>query len=138
MAQQNFSSDSHTVTVRVPISIRRRGGRKMVVAPDGTSGTPASRSRHVDNAMVKAIARAFHWREMLESGTHTTIREIAGTEKINGAYVGRVLRLNLLAPDIIEEILNGHQPSHMVLAMLMEPFPMEWKKQPEKLLAPKR
>ena len=55
--------------------------------------------------MVKAIARAFRWREMLEDGTHATIAEIAVAEKINGTYVGRVLRLTLLAPDIIDAIL---------------------------------
>ena len=80
---------------------------------------------HVDNAMVKAIARAFRWREMLESGAHTTIAEIAAAEKINESYVGRVLRLTLLAPDIVEAILGGRQPAKVTLAVLM-PFPVEW------------
>ena len=65
--------DGRTVTVRVPISIRRRGGRKLVLAPDGAEVTTAPVTRHVDNAMVKAIARAFRWREMLESGEYATI-----------------------------------------------------------------
>jgi hypothetical protein len=89
--------------VRVPISIHRRGGRKLVLAPDGTNVTTAPVRRHVDNAMVKAIAPAFRWREMLENGTHATIAEIATAEKINETYVGRVLRLTLLAPDIVED-----------------------------------
>jgi predicted nucleic acid-binding Zn ribbon protein len=76
-----------------PISIRRRGGRKLVLAPDGTNVTAEPVRRHIDNAMVKAIARAFRWREMLENGTHATIGEIAAAEKINETYVGRVLRL---------------------------------------------
>ena len=86
------------------LSIRRRGGRKLVLAPDGTNVTTAPVRRHIDNAMVKAIARAFRWREMLENGTHATIAEIAAAEKINETYVGRVLRLTLLAPDIVETI----------------------------------
>jgi hypothetical protein len=66
--------------------------------------------------MVKPIARAFGWREMLENGTHATIAEIANAEKINESYVGRVLRLTLLAPDIIEAVLGGRQPAEMTLA----------------------
>ena len=92
--------------MRVPISIRRRGGRKLVLAPDGTNVTTAPVCRHIDNAMVKAIARAFRWREMLENGEYATIAEIAAAEKINESYVGRVLRLTLLAPDIVEAILE--------------------------------
>jgi hypothetical protein len=72
--------------------------------------------RHDDNAMVKAIARAFRWRGLLEKGAHATIAEIAAAEKINESYVGRILRLTLLAPDIIEAILDGRQPTAMTLA----------------------
>lgn len=127
--------DGRTVTVRVPISIRRRGGRKLVLAPDGTNVTTAAVFRRIDNAMIKAIARAFRWREMLENGTHATIAEIAAAEKINESYVGRVLRLTLLAPDIVEAILGGRQPAELTLAVLMRPFPVEWKAQESTLSA---
>ena len=81
MAKPKIKSDGRTITVRVPISIRKRGGRKLVLAPDGTVGdTRKLFCQQVDNAMVKAIARAFRWREMLESGTYATIKEIAGRE----------------------------------------------------------
>src|SRR6185295_17196367 len=110
----------------IPISIRKRGGRKLVLAPDGTTETWAAPSRRIDNAMVKAIARAFRWREMLESGTHATIAEIAAAEKINASYVGRVLRLTLLAPDIVEAILNGQQPARLQLDRLMQRYPVGW------------
>jgi hypothetical protein len=129
MARADLSSDGQTVTVRVPISIRRRGGRKLVLAPDGTNVTAAPVCRHVDNAMVKAIARAFRWRAMLENGTHSTIAEIAVAEKINESYVGRVLRLTLLAPDVVEAILGGRQPAEVTLAALMRPFPVAWREQ---------
>src|SRR6266511_5770579 len=115
MTQPNRIGDARTSTVRIPISIRRRGGRKLVLAPDGTSNTRAVPRRRVDNAMIKAIARAFRWREMLENGTHATIVEIAAAEKINESYVGRILRLTLLAPDLVEAILGGRQPAQMTL-----------------------
>jgi hypothetical protein len=126
MTEPNRTVDGRTFTVRVPISIRRRGGRKLVLAPDGTPDIRAVLSRRVDNAMVKAVARAFRWREMLENGTHATIAEIAATEKINESYVGRVLRLTLLAPDIIEAVLGGRQPADLQLDDLLRKFPVEW------------
>jgi hypothetical protein len=86
--------------------------------------------------MVKAIARAFRWREMLENGTHATIAEIAAAEKINESYVGRVLRLTLLAPDIVEAILAGRQQAQMTLTVLMRPFPVTWQEQLEELSQP--
>jgi hypothetical protein len=120
--------NGQTVTVRVPISITRRGGRKLVLAPDGMSITAAV-ARHIDNAMVKAIARAYRWREMLENGTHATIAEIADAEKINESYVGRVLRLTLLAPDMVEAILAGRQPTGLQLDHLLRRFPVGWEEQ---------
>jgi hypothetical protein len=129
MAKPKISSDGRTITVRVPISIRRRGGKKLVLAPDGTNVTTAPVRRHIDNTTVKAIARAFRWRQMLESGRHATIAEIAATEKINESYVGRVLRLTLLAPDIVEGILGGRQPARLQLEDLLQRFPVEWETQ---------
>jgi hypothetical protein len=129
MAEIYPDGEGRTVTVRVPILIRRRGGRKLVVAPDGTNIVAATVCRHIDSAMVKAIARGFRWREMLEDGTHATIAEIAAAEKINESYVGRVLRLTLLTPDIVEAILNGRQRAEITLAALMRRFPVEWEQQ---------
>jgi len=134
MSEPNFTADGRTVTVRIPISIRRRGGRRLVLAPDGTNVTTRPVCRHIDNAMVKAIARAFRWRAMLENGTHATIAEIAATEKINESYVGRVLRLSLLAPDIIEAILDGRQSPTLQLDRLFKPIPVVWELQRSSLL----
>jgi hypothetical protein len=134
MTEPNLIGDARTITVRIPISIRRRGVRKLVLAPDGTPDSWAAPSRRVDNALVKAVARAFRWREMLENGTHATIAEIAAAEKINESYVGRILRLTLLAPDIVEEILGGRQPAQMTLAVLMRRFPVLWSAQRSELL----
>ena len=114
----------------MPFSIRKRGGRKVVLMPDGMEHNPGKlRVQQVDNAMVKAIARAFRWREMLEQSKHATVVEIAAGEQINESYVSRLLRLTLLAPDIIEAILDGVHPPTMTLATLMQRVPIYWHEQ---------
>lgn len=133
MRDHHSNDYGRTMTVTVPIAIRRRGGRKLVLAPDGAEVTAAPVTRHVDNAMVKAIARAFRWRDMLESGYYATIREIANAEKINESYVGRVLRLTLLAPELVEDILGGRQSASLQLDGLMRRFPVEWSEQRQKI-----
>jgi hypothetical protein len=90
----------------------------------------------VDNAMIKALARAFRWRKLLETGAYGTIEEVAAAEKINSSYVSRVLRLTLLAPDIIEAVLNGRQPTEMALGVLMRPLPIAWKDQADSSSSP--
>ena len=117
-----------TLTIEVPFSIRKRGGRKRVIIPDGASAWVSPRAR-IDSTMIKAIARGFRWRKLLETGVHGTIEEIAKAEKINPSYVSRVLRLTLLAPSIVESILDGRQPLEMTLAGLMEQFPVGWHEQ---------
>jgi hypothetical protein len=134
MSKPKVMDDGRTVTVRVPISIRKRGGRKLVLAPDGATIPGAPVHRRVDSAMIKAVARAFRWREILESGTHSTIAEIATAEKINESYVGRVLRLTLLAPGIVEAILSGQQPAGLQLEDLLKRFPVEWREQQVEIL----
>ncbi|UPY35825.1 hypothetical protein [Sediminicoccus sp. KRV36] len=83
-----------------------------------------------DTTLVKAVARAFRWRRMMEAGRYGTIDELAAAEKINSSYVSRLLRLTLLSPAIVEAILDGRQPDGMTLPGLMEPFPVEWWQQP--------
>ncbi|MBN7761540.1 hypothetical protein JYP52_10355 [Nitratireductor aquibiodomus] len=122
------TSDDDTITVHVPLSFTKRGGRKQIVLPDGASSWAPPRTR-VDNTMVKAIARGFRWRKLLETGVHTTIEDIAAAEKISASYVSRVLRLTLLSPSIVEAILDGRQGPDITLAVLMKPFPVEWEKQ---------
>ena len=114
------------LTVRVPLAVRkRRGGRKLVL----TSGGMTHRgSAAADTTLVKALARAFRWRKMLETGRYATIGEIAAAEKINSTYVSRLLRLTLLAPEIVDAILDGRQPEVVTLPGLMKPFPTPWAK----------
>lgn len=114
-----------TVTLHVPFRIVKRGGRKGMQMPDG-----ATQRRRTDSTLVKALARAFRWKQMLESGEFTTIAELAERERIAPSYMTRVLRLTLLAPDVIEAILDGQQGSKVTLARVLEPFPMHWAEQP--------
>ena len=130
MTGAHLSHDGRSITVRVPMAFTKRGGRKLVISPDGVSTVASTRPR-IDNTMVKALARAFRWRKLLETDVFATVEEIAATEKINASYVGRVLRLTLLAPDLVEAILDGRQPVEMTLAVLMRPFPVEWCQQLE-------
>ena len=96
-----------------------------MISPDGTEARVITATR-IDSTLVKALARAFRWRRMLESGMVSTVGEIAAREKINKSYVSRILRLTLLAPDIVEAILDGRQAEGVTLRGLMEPFPVEW------------
>jgi hypothetical protein len=98
-----LSKDGRTITVHIPITIRHQGGRKQVVTPAGATPWIPAPSR-VDNTMVKAIVRAHRWRDMLESGDYATVRDLAKAEAINESYLGRVLRLTLLSPSLIEAI----------------------------------
>jgi hypothetical protein len=116
-----MSEAAQTLTVVIPLSVKPRGGRKAMVTP----GVMALERRQ-DITLIKAVARAFRWRRMLESGRFATINELAAAEKINSSYVSRVLRLTLLAPDIVEAILDGRQREGMTLPALMQPFPVEW------------
>ncbi len=114
-----------TVTVHVPFRLVKRGGRKEMVVPSGTS---APRPR-VDSTLIKALARAFRWKRMLDSGAFTSVTEIAAHEKLSFTYISRVFRLCLLAPDIVVAIMAGHQPREMALADLLEAIPQDWRMQ---------
>lgn len=123
-----LSKDGRTMTVHIPITLRHQGGRKQVVVPAGATPWIPTPS-HVDNTIVKAIVRAYRWRDMLESGRYATVRDLAKAETINESYLGRILRLTLLSPTIIEAILEGRQPATLELDDLLKQFPVEWDKQ---------
>jgi hypothetical protein len=110
------------------MTIRRRGGRKQIIGPDGAqvqTGGDAMETRG-DPALVKALARAFRWRRMLEEGKHVSMRELAAAEKIDASRLSRVLRLTLLAPDIVEAILDGRHLGSEGRAGLGGTMPAVW------------
>lgn len=131
MNRATVSADGETITVHIPLTFRKRGGRKLVVTPDGAEWAPRPR---VDNAMVKALARAFRWRKMLDEGVHATLEDLARAKGVHATYVSRILRLTLLAPDIVEAILDGRQAAELQLDNLLDGFPLEWKGQQALLL----
>lgn len=113
-----------TITLHVPFRIVKRGGRKEMQLPDG-----APTQRHPDDALVKALARAFRWKRMLESGEFSSMSELADKEGISFTYMARLMRLSLLSPDIVDAIMAGGQPVGITLARLTGPFPLNWKEQ---------
>jgi hypothetical protein len=113
------------LTVHVPFAIHKRGGRKEIVLPEGA---PNQRPR-IDNSLIKALARAFRWQRMLESGEFATIGDLAARENIAPSYMTRVMRLTLLPPELVEAILDGRQEAEVTLSGMLEGGTWEWRKQ---------
>ena len=113
-----------TVPLHVPFRVVKRGGRKEMQLPAG-----AVQPRRADNTLVKALARAFRWKRMLESGEFSSISELAEKEGIAFTYMARLMRLSLLSPKLVDAVMEGHQPANVTLANLMDPFPADWKEQ---------
>ena len=123
-----LSKDGCTITVHIPMTMRHQGGRKQVVTPAGATPWIPIPPR-VNNTLVKAIVRAHRWRDMLETENYATVRDLAKAEAIDEVYLGRVLRLTLLSPTLIEAILEGRQPATLELDDLLRQFPVEWDRQ---------
>ncbi|MBF0180599.1 MAG: hypothetical protein HQM03_11305 [Magnetococcales bacterium] len=122
-----MSRDGKTIVVTIPMLMKRRGGRKLIIAPPGMEETARPR----DETLAKLVAKAHRWLRQLESGQCASMRAIAEQEKIDESYVAKVLRLTMLAPDIIEAILNDRHPDVLTWRELAKPFPMEWERQRE-------
>ena len=117
-----------TITIHVPFRIVKRGGRKEMILPRS-----AQTRRQADDSLIKALARAFRWKRMLESGEFSTITELAQREKIAAPFLTRTMRLAQLAPDLVEAILDGRQPRGLTLEALREPLPSDWSAQRDHL-----
>jgi hypothetical protein len=107
---------------------QRRGGRKRIVASDGGEIVLPS-TPQPDGTLVKALARAWRWQRMLDEGIYATVSEIGDTEHISKSYVSRILRLALLAPDIVDRILAGSADQSLMLERLERPLPASWQEQ---------
>ena len=117
-------SAATSITVRVPLAIRQRPGRKTVVTPMTDGVAPVT--TRADPALVKALARAFRYQRMLDEGRHGSMTEMAAAERIDRGYLGRLLQLTLLAPDTIAAILDGTQDGELTLPSLMVGFELRW------------
>lgn len=122
-----------SITVRVPLKIRRRPGRKTVVRPVAKEGGDAAIPTRTDPALVKALARAFRYQKLLDEGRFASISEMAAAERIERGYLGSLLRLTLLAPQIVEEALSGQARHGPSLSDLLQPLPELWIHQHEML-----
>ena len=125
-------SQATSITVHVPLNIQRRGGRKVVIAPDGSvfpQAQPSLVPPTADPVLVKALARAFRWKQMLDEGRYASVRELAEGERVKPSYAAGMMRLTLLAPAIVDAILDGRQADGMSLDLLLKSFPVYWPQQ---------
>ena len=125
--------DGSTLVVRIPMRFQRRGGRKRIVAPDGSEIAPTSKPQP-DGTLIKALARAWRWQRMLDDGVYASVSEIGDAENISKSYVSRILQLALLAPDLVEAILAGTTNQGTVLEQLERPLPASWVEQRARIL----
>lgn len=122
------TADARVMIVSIPATFAQAGGRKQIVTPPGSKEWRPTQPRPT-NSLVTALAKAHHWRNLIETGHYASAAELARREHQNESYVCRILRLTLLAPDIVESILDGTQPQTLELKAIMKPLPVEWKAQ---------
>jgi hypothetical protein len=122
------SPDGRMVVISIPVSFQQCGGRKQIVVP---AGAPEWRPRapRIDSSLINAIARAHRWRQMIETNRYANAAELSRKEGVNESYLCRLLRLTLLAPDIVQAILDGRQPPTLELNDLLKPLPFIWDEQ---------
>lgn len=128
MSSVTLKQSEQGVRVHVPMTFRKRSGRREIIVPDGLDSTQDSAPDYHE-ALVIAISRAHRWKKMLDEGRYSSVAELAQAVKINRHYLARLLRLTLLAPDIIEAILDGREPDGMSLEKLRKPMSLVWREQ---------
>jgi hypothetical protein len=136
-AARNWEFDGSTITVRIPITWRRHGGRKLIMAPDGGDAWAPAKLRP-DETLIRALARAHRWKRSVEHGTYRSAAEIAEAEGVTRSFVNRMLRLTLLAPDIQEAIFEGRQRKEMTVQDLTQAVPSAWTEQRDIIGVPHR
>ena len=134
MAGDNWELDGSTIIVRIPMTWKRLGGRKAIIAPDDSDAWAPAKPRP-DETLIRALARAHRWKGMLEGTAYRSAAEIAEAEKVTRSFVNRLLRLTLLAPDIQEAIIDGRQPKGMQMEVLTGLMPSVWEEQKQRILA---
>jgi hypothetical protein len=131
LTRATLASEGDCLVVQVPLRIRRRRGRREIIAPAGLEGT-APAPVTTNRGLAVMVARAHRWRELLESGQYATIRALAADLGVDNSYVARILRLTLLAPDLVEAILDGTEPDGLSLEKLYR-APVAWGEQRQAL-----
>jgi site-specific DNA recombinase len=126
-------SDKGLVQVSVPLIIRRRHGRKTILAPDETADNPAT-GKHGLSALALHLARAHTWMEMLESGKADTTVQLAEKLGVDRSYVSRTLGLLNLSPELQRMVFEGREPEALSITRLREAFPDDWDEQKKMFL----
>jgi hypothetical protein len=126
---RQFENGGRSVTF-VPLSIKRRHRTKLIVPPDGESAAKTTTS--MDLPLVRTLAKAFYWERLIVSGEAANATELARLFKLEPGWVAEVLRMTLLAPDIVRSIVEGRQPRHLNLHALrgrQKDVPLDWVEQ---------
>ena len=120
-----------TLHIRIPMQFSRRSSRKMIVGPDGKTISEMidAKADNTDYTFISALGKAFSWQRMLDEGKYESPKDLAEKEKVEVTHMYRVMRLTLLAPDIIEAVLNGKQPRTLTLQNVVRGFPISWQEQ---------
>lgn len=129
-AEATVRRDGDAIVIDIPMALRHRGGRKEIVLPPGVA--PAAKSaagEEAPTALAVALARAFRWQEMIESGEVESNSDLARKLKLDQSYVARTIRLTSLAPDLVEAILDGQEPDGLSLRSLRRDLPLAWDEQ---------
>jgi site-specific DNA recombinase len=114
------AASSHSLTIDARM-VRRGLEMRLVIADDGDD-----EPLRMNQSLIKAIARGRHWYEQLISMNRITLTELAAESGVNDQYASRILRAAFIAPDIVEAILEGKQPSGMTLNKLLDNLPLDW------------
>ena len=119
-----------TLIVRIPVAFKRRGGRKLIITPEGTA-SPVIPTAPIalDDTLVKTLVKAYRWRRRIETGKAKSITDLAEQEKVTVAYVSRLLPLTCLAPDIVVACLDGRQPRGLSVNRMLQNVPESWDEQ---------
>ena len=116
---------SETVIIHVPMRFSVRSGRKVIIS----EAVELPAQPKTENALLTALARAHRWRRLIENGNYISITDLAKANKVNQSYACRLLRLSLLSPSIVTDILNSRQNSKLTLKDVTKPFPLRWDQQ---------
>ncbi len=125
-------SDNQGIVVNVPLRMKKRGGRREIIMPQAFASDTPMRQSHQE-ALVIALARAHRWQRLLDDGKFASVSELAREIGLDVSFAARLLRLTLLAPDIVEAILMGEEPSGLSLTTLTKQLPSDWELQRDAL-----
>lgn len=123
-----FETGDHGLVVDVPLKLKKRAGRKEVILTDAFSDGAIERMPHQE-ALVIALARAHRWQRLLDEGKFKSVSDLAREIGLDPSFAARLLRLTLLAPDVVDAILAGEEPSGLSLTMLTKQLPVCWNAQ---------